>query len=678
MRVSTCWITVLALCVSPLFLRADTSETIHFLTTLSPENEVPPVATEASANAIVTFHIRRDDNGDIISAIADFDVDYELPAVDMATGLHVHVGAVGINGAVQIDSGLSAANPADLDVSGALSRQVEVTDLETLEDLLDNPSGFYVNLHTPTNPDGLFRGQLSRAERAVFRTEMLPSNEVPPVPGLAASGAGSVEVLYSRDAGGQVTEASVRYDVSYDFPLAVTLTGLHIHPGAAGETGPPQLIPPLSADDPIVDADGNGTLSYTVAATSEEDLAVLSDLIANPAGAYLNLHSTANPSGAMRGQLGRTNEITFNFPILPENEVPPVDIDASGLAKVSFSVVRDMDGEITSGTVVLDASYMFPGEITFEGFHIHRAAEGDNGPVVIDSGITSSESVTDEDGVGNLRYVLNIGPNDEPAFTALQDALESPDGFYLNLHTSADQSGALRGQLAGMTTAPLVFDEGIVSATFGEGVNAASPGSLISIFGTDLAQGTGGAVVENGSLTTDILGTTVMIGGIPAPLLYVSPTQINAQIPYEVNAGTAAVSVSGAAGSDSAQTLTISSSSPGIFAAVKNSDFSLTSEMNPAAPGDALAVYATGLGAGNPAVATGQLPADDPLSVTTAMPIATIGGISAEVAASVMAPGLAGVQQINVIVPAGAPSGSQELQFSIDGVESNSVTIYVE
>src|SRR5690606_9541831 len=216
-----------ALCASPLLLQADTSETVYFRSTLSPANEVPPVDTEASANATITFHIRRDNSGDIVSAIADFDVDYELPSADMATGLHIHEGAAGVNGPVKINSGLSASNIADLDLTGAVSRQVEVTDLETLATLLDNPSGFYVNLHTPTNPGGLFRGQLSRAERMVFRVDLLTSNQLPPVPGLIASGAGSVEVIYAEN-GGQVTDATVHYNIAYDFPANVTFTGLHI------------------------------------------------------------------------------------------------------------------------------------------------------------------------------------------------------------------------------------------------------------------------------------------------------------------------------------------------------------------------------------------------------------------------------------------------------------------
>src|SRR5690606_7158252 len=132
---------------------------------------------------------------------------------------------------------------------------------------------------------------------------------------------------------------------------------------------------------------------------------------------------------------------------------------------------RDEEDEITSGTIILDASYMFPGEVTLQGFHIHRGEEGVNGPVVIDSGISTGNTVIDEDGVGNLHYVLNIGPGNTTALTALRDAVETPGDFYLNLHSSANPSGALRGQLAGTVATPQVLDEGIVSATFGEGVN---------------------------------------------------------------------------------------------------------------------------------------------------------------------------------------------------------------
>jgi uncharacterized protein (TIGR03437 family) len=60
------------------------------------------------------------------------------------------------------------------------------------------------------------------------------------------------------------------------------------------------------------------------------------------------------------------------------------------------------------------------------------------------------------------------------------------------------------------------------------------------------------------------------------------------------------------------------------------------------------------------------------------MPTATIAGIPAEVAASILAPGLAGVDQVNLIIPGGVPSGSQAVQLSVGGVLSNVVMITVE
>jgi uncharacterized protein (TIGR03437 family) len=210
----------------------------------------------------------------------------------------------------------------------------------------------------------------------------------------------------------------------------------------------------------------------------------------------------------------------------------------------------------------------------------------------------------------------------------------------------------------------------------------AAPGSLVSIFGTNLAPSTTGAVVSNGVLATNVGGTQVRFANIPAPLLYVSPTQINAQVPFGIATGARAVRVITAAGSvsstDETRLLQVSAVAPSIFVAVKASDFSLITPANPVNPGDALAVFATGLGAGSPAVATGQLPPVVPLSDTIARPSATIGDINATVLASVLAPGLAGVNQVNVVVPPGAPSGSQQLQLSVDGVLSNAVTIHVQ
>jgi hypothetical protein len=71
------------------------------------------------------------------------------------------------------------------------------------------------------------------AETVYFRAVMLPSNEVPAV-AIDASGSATIRAHVVRDDAGQVTEGSVDFVVSYAFPGAVTITGLHIHNGPAG------------------------------------------------------------------------------------------------------------------------------------------------------------------------------------------------------------------------------------------------------------------------------------------------------------------------------------------------------------------------------------------------------------------------------------------------------------
>jgi hypothetical protein len=277
------------LCLLPLSLTADTLETAYFRGNMSPANEVPPVENESAAatgKATIAAHIRRADDGTILSAIVDFDIDYNFPVPVTVRGLHIHEGAAGTNGPVRIDTGLSGANTVEAQGAGNLFYQAQATSetaVAAVVGLMTNPAGYYVNLHTSVNPGGLFRDQLTRMERVVVRSAMSPANEVPPIAGLDASGAGSAEILFTRDANGNVNEGTVRYDVSYNFPGPVTLTGLHIHPGAGGVNGPGRLNTALSGANPVIDEDGAGSLSYKVEVTTANILDALNLVLANPA-----------------------------------------------------------------------------------------------------------------------------------------------------------------------------------------------------------------------------------------------------------------------------------------------------------------------------------------------------------------------------------------------------------
>jgi uncharacterized protein (TIGR03437 family) len=185
---------------------------------------------------------------------------------------------------------------------------------------------------------------------------------------------------------------------------------------------------------------------------------------------------------------------------------------------------------------------------------------------------------------------------------------------------------------------------------------------------------------------------------IPAPLLFVSSTQINLQIPWEVdaNAGTvtAIVSVNGV-DSDPVE-LPIAPVSPGFFTAdfgpgravAINPDGSLAQPVGslgnsrPAVPGETLLLLATGLGATSPAGVTGANSYDldgNFVQRDTVLPTVRIGGIEAPVVFSGLSPEFVGVFQVNATVPNGVAAGSQApLTISIGGLTSrNDVTIAV-
>lgn len=674
-------VTVLVFCMAPLYLQADTIETVYFRGNLSPAELTPPIDASASAIATITIYLRRDAGGRIVSGVTNFAIDYEVRPAFVATALHIHRGRAGANGAPVLDSGLTRTVPAPLAGRGRLTRQTVVTtapEFKALSELLQDPSGFYVDLRTADRPNGLLRGQLRRMERLTMQGRLSSIVEEP-----EAYGSGSVEVLYTRDSNGVVNDGTVRYDVTYDYTGPVTIQGVHLHQGDEAENASPRLQSHLAESGPIADVNGRGMVSYVVHVSSGEDLEALRALIADPSSSYLNVHAGESPEAAarrdIRGQLARSSEVSYHFPVLPGNSVPPVDLDAWGMGRVTVAVSRGAGGEILSGVIDLDAVYQFPGSVTFQGLHVHEGVPGVVGALVFHSGLSYPTRFTDEDGGGYLHYRMNVSPNNANGLWALAGALDAPEGYYLDVHTTDHhQPAALRGQLAGPALQPEISEGGIVNATLAEGALAASPGSLISIFGSNLSQATAGAAVVNGELATNVAGTEVRIAGLSAPILHVSPGQLNVQAPFELNAGQADVVVTTAGGVSLAQDLLISSASPGIFAVVKAADFSFVTAQNTVAPGETVIVFATGLGAPAPLPVTGQLAPASPLSATTTTPIASIGGIGATAALSVMAPGMSGIQQVHIVVPGGLAAGPQELQFTVDGVVSNTKTVYVQ
>jgi uncharacterized protein (TIGR03437 family) len=202
-----------------------------------------------------------------------------------------------------------------------------------------------------------------------------------------------------------------------------------------------------------------------------------------------------------------------------------------------------------------------------------------------------------------------------------------------------------------------------------------APGMVLSIFGSNLASGTW--VASTVPLATAASGVSVKIGGVNAPLYYVSAGQINAQIPYETPVNQVVTLSVNNNGATASTTFTVSAAAPGLFTDATGAVVPTPT----AARGAVVVLYCTGAGAMSPAIATGTAPgAGTPVAQLPA-PVQSvsvmIGGVEGTVQFAGIPAALVGVMQINVAIPATAPLGKQAVTVDVGGVMSAAGSIVV-
>ena len=212
---------------------------------------------------------------------------------------------------------------------------------------------------------------------------------------------------------------------------------------------------------------------------------------------------------------------------------------------------------------------------------------------------------------------------------------------------------------------------------------AVAPGTILAIYGSNLAPQP--ATDSGAPLPTSLAGTSVTIGGILAPLYYVSPSQIDAQLPFELLAGNQYEVIINSAGALSTpSSISVSAATPGIAASpsglviAQHADYSLVSPESPAKPGEYLVLYLAGLGATDTAVADGAASPSSPLAHPLIAPVLTLNGTSVPVYFGGLTPGFVGLYQMNFQVPVGETSGNLQLVVSQAGAASNSTTLPVQ
>jgi len=385
--------------------------------------------------------------------------------------------------------------------------------------------------------------------------------------------------------------------------------------------------------------------------------------------------------------------------------------------------VGDVNGDGIPDLVVAESGIYF-GNPPAAGDVLVYLGNGDGTfqqPTIYGSGLTNPVSVVladvNNDGFpdivsfnipGDMYVYLNKGDGSFPNTKAY-----STDPPFQDLNSSPLMLAPADFTGDGKTDFALAGSSGVVSVllnttvlpVIGAVANGASfldqavaPGSLISIFGTDLASATLPAAAV--PLPMTLSDASVTINGIPAPLVLVSELQINAQVPWNVlpsGATSANVAVvvtrSASANTSPAFQMPVAQFGPGIFtlqdgigqAAAINPDGSVAGPagsisgvtLHPATPGTTIVIYGTGLGAVSPVIDSGAAPGKDLRDAATA-PTVLIGGISAQVAFAGLSPQFVGVNQINVVVPAVPTPGVVPLQIQVGNITSSAaVTIAV-
>jgi uncharacterized protein (TIGR03437 family) len=344
------------------------------------------------------------------------------------------------------------------------------------------------------------------------------------------------------------------------------------------------------------------------------------------------------------------NAVTLRIPYLylvsdgqPNNLIPLLGYGGTGLVgqdvpdgMLAFEVIDQF------GLPVPNVPVSFA--VSFGGGQIAKAD-----PVTNSYGIATAEGITGPSELNNL-FIGSAG------------------GMHVQFNDTAVQQ-------------PVISPNGVVNAASFQVGQGVAPGSYVSIFGANLSLIAGSGTtthlplaIQEVSVSFDVPAANL---SAPGHITYVSPQQVNVQVPWELRGQSSArMKVSIGSASGAVYTVPIADYSPGVFSATSATYQPLTAN-HPATRGQPVIVFGTGFGPVNHTPASGD-PALDSSSTTLATPLVSVGGVAARVDFSGLAPGYAGLYQINLTIPADAPTGTQPLVVSVNGVAANTELLPIQ
>ncbi|MES1257401.1 MAG: putative Ig domain-containing protein, partial [Acidobacteriota bacterium] len=246
----------------------------------------------------------------------------------------------------------------------------------------------------------------------------------------------------------------------------------------------------------------------------------------------------------------------------------------------------------------------------------------------------------------------------------------------------AATSVKIAGQVA-PNTAPVLAPNATGDIFHPQAGAGLGPGNIVQIYGTGLASQRSASTTL--PLPTTMGGTSVIIGGIPAPLFYVSPDQINAQIPFDLTAGNQYQVIVNANGAlTTPQPIQLNGGAPSILdfssgaVIAQHLDGSLILDSSPAAPGEFVIIYCSGLGATDIPVTSGAASPADPPARVADPPVLTLNGNPLSLLFAGLTPGLVGLYQLNFQIPPEITTGNYELLLTQSGAPSNKTILAIK
>jgi uncharacterized protein (TIGR03437 family) len=519
-------------------------------------------------------------------------------------------------------------------------------------------------------------------------------------------------VLYNN----QLSQPPVPMDVGTSTQIAAVMIGNS--EGVALKqflsTAGPGVQGTIEAGRAAISVTPNRIVSFSSAGPST-DFGIKPDLVAPGANIY-SAEQQNDPSGVQFNEsgFGVASGTSFSSPMVAgaaavvKQAFPnftPAQIKSALVntaAKQVSSVQGDFAGVLSQGNGLLDLDAALGAAATVSPASISFGARPPGSVLLtttnlsITNGRSAAEtfSITATRTVGSDKLTVSASPTsftvaagDSQAVTIVARSDDPLTGNVEGFLTIQGQNSQrpLTVPYWGTFLLPSASSEGVVNgASFARG--SVAPGSLISIFGTDLVNSAESSLVI--PLPASLGGAQVTIGGRAVALLDALPKQLNVQVPVELRGRTSAnleIRLNGIAGAP--VTIPLSAAQPGLFSLTQDgkgpgailhaSNHALVTASNPARRGEFLEVYATGLGSVSPVVATGIPGSSNPVSRTDILPTATVGSVAAAVDFSGLAPAFVGLYQVNIVVPPGAAAGQQPLVLTSNGVASNPVTVFI-